>query len=115
LLDAFQRQVPEIACCIELGHAAGNTRGNALESETWVRQNNMRTVRLVTSSYHMKRAMLEFRQTLADIEIVPHSVQPTGYNLATWWHSPRTFRLVAWEYTKLLLAHTRLVLTPGSR
>ena len=104
LLDVFQRQVPEIACCIELGYTAGNTRGNAAETNEWVRANQMSSVRLVTSTYHMPRAMLEFRRTLGDITLVAHPVAPVTHRLEEWWYRPRTFRLVAWEYTKYLLA-----------
>lgn len=108
LLDAFQRQLPEIACCIELGYAANNTRGNAIESSAWAAAAEIRTLRLVTSNYHMPRALFEFRRIRSEFEpeigIVPYPVAPRSFEIDGWWRDFRTFKLVAWEYSKFLLA-----------
>lgn len=66
---------PELMeCCIDIEHEAGNTVGNARAAAQWVRENRIRSVRLVTSDYHMPRAMLEFRTALPDAEIIPTPV-----------------------------------------
>ena len=104
LLDMFRRQLPEIACCIELGYAANDTRGNAAETARWMSENGLGSLRLVTSSYHMPRALYEFGRTLPDATIVAHAITPQTYDLDRWWRDFGTFRLLAVEYSKFLLA-----------
>ncbi len=50
---------PVMECCIELGFAALDTRGNAREAAGWIRAHGIESVRLVTSDWHMRRAALE--------------------------------------------------------
>ncbi len=45
-------------CCVTLGFAALDTRGNARETAVWVAENKVRSIRLVTSDWHMRRAAL---------------------------------------------------------
>ena len=54
------------ACCIDLGRDAVDTRSNAAEIAGWVRAHHYRSVRLVTSSWHLPRAQLELRSALGD-------------------------------------------------
>ncbi|MGK2284617.1 YdcF family protein [Pedomonas sp. V897] len=61
-------------CCVDIEHEAGNTVGNARAATKWVREQKIRSVRLVTSDYHMPRALLEFRAALPDVEILPSPV-----------------------------------------
>lgn len=51
-------------CCITLGYAAVDTRGNAAEIADWIEANNYRSVRLVTTDWHMRRAAGELRHIL---------------------------------------------------
>ena len=48
-----------IACCVDIGREAMDTRGNADETVAWVSTHDYRTVLLVTSDWHMRRAELE--------------------------------------------------------
>lgn len=52
------------ACCVDLGHEAVDTRSNADESAAWVRRHGYRSVRLVTSNWHARRARLELAAAL---------------------------------------------------
>lgn len=61
-------------CCVDIEHEAGNTVGNARAAAQWMREQNIRSVRLVTSDYHMPRALLEFRTALPQAEILPSPV-----------------------------------------
>ncbi|MFO6446301.1 YdcF family protein [Erythrobacter sp. NE805] len=54
----------EMACCITLGYAAVDTRSNAAETAKWVAQNEVRSLRLVTTDWHMRRAAGELDRTL---------------------------------------------------
>jgi uncharacterized SAM-binding protein YcdF (DUF218 family) len=51
-------------CCITLGREAIDTRSNALETARWLERRNYRTVRLITTDWHMRRAAFELRQVL---------------------------------------------------
>ncbi len=53
-------------CCVTLGFAAINTRGNARETAEWVAEHRVRSVRLVTSDWHMRRAGIELEKALPD-------------------------------------------------
>jgi uncharacterized SAM-binding protein YcdF (DUF218 family) len=63
---AVQYKVPPrlFACCVELGQDAVDTRSNGAESADWVKRNRVRSVRLVTTDWHMRRARLELDQAL---------------------------------------------------
>lgn len=51
-------------CCITLGREAIDTRSNGLEAARWMERRNYRTVRLITTDWHMRRAAFELRQAL---------------------------------------------------
>jgi uncharacterized SAM-binding protein YcdF (DUF218 family) len=54
-------------CCVALGFAALDTRGNARETAAWVEANDVASLRLVTTDWHMRRAALELQG-----ELPPH-------------------------------------------
>ncbi len=97
-------------CCIDLDFRARNTIENARESAQWVQRNVFRSILLVTASYHMPRARLEFAEVLPGIEIVPYPVVPDRSRLEDWWREPVLLRLLAAEYTKFLAARLRAAL-----
>lgn len=53
-------------CCITLGYRAFDTRSNAVEAANWLRTNRARTVRLVTTDWHMRRAAFELGRELPE-------------------------------------------------
>lgn len=55
---------PLMRCCVTLGFAALDTRGNARETSAWVERRKVRSLRLVTSDWHMRRAALELESAL---------------------------------------------------
>ena len=65
---------PALAARTTLGRAAHTTHGNALETADWVRQFGVRRLLVVTSSYHMRRALAELGGVLPDITLVPVAV-----------------------------------------
>lgn len=52
----------QMACCISLGYESVDTRSNAREAARWITRHKVRTVRLVTSDWHMRRAALDLAQ-----------------------------------------------------
>lgn len=97
-------------CCIDLDFRARNTIENALESAEWVRRNGFSTILLVTASYHMPRARLEFAEVLPGVRIEPYPVVPDRSRIEDWWREPVLVRLLASEYSKFLAASLRAAL-----
>lgn len=107
VLKAVGLTLAGMDCCVTLGYMAEDTGSNAIESAVWIRTNRVTSIRLVTSSYHMPRSLLEFRATVPGVEIVPHPVFPEHVMVNEWWTRPGTASLVIAEYNKYLLAATR--------
>lgn len=59
---------------IVIGHDADNTLGNARETAGWMHQEGYRSLRLVTSWYHMQRSLLEFERAMPQARIVAEPV-----------------------------------------
>jgi uncharacterized SAM-binding protein YcdF (DUF218 family) len=75
-LAAVLKAPPKLfACCIDLGKDAIDTRTNAEESARWVRVHKVKSVRLVTTDWHMPRARFELERELdADVSITTDAV-----------------------------------------
>jgi uncharacterized SAM-binding protein YcdF (DUF218 family) len=102
------------ACCIVLGHKADNTVGNARETASWMRQEGYRSLRLVTSWYHIERGLLEFERAMPGITIVAHPVfAPFGPE--RWWSWHGAPLVILREYHKYLAAWLRPVLPFGDK
>jgi uncharacterized SAM-binding protein YcdF (DUF218 family) len=110
LLRVSHHTPEELLCCIVLGHAATDTVGNAAETAAWMRREGYASLRLVTASYHMPRALVEFDRAMPQARILAHPVFPERLDAAHWWNSPATAALVLGEYHKYLGAWLRAVL-----
>jgi uncharacterized SAM-binding protein YcdF (DUF218 family) len=73
----------QMACCITLGFAAVDTRSNAAETAKWVAQNEVRSLRLVTTDWHMRRAAGELDRMLPDQVTVVRDAVPSQPDLRT--------------------------------
>ena len=51
-------------CCVDLGSESVDTRSNAEEAQRWLARRRYKSVRLITSDWHMRRARYEFRKVL---------------------------------------------------
>ena len=107
LLSLSQRAPDDLMCCIEIGHTATSTKGNAAETRTWMYKEGFRSLRLVTASYHMPRSMKEFRHYMPHVQLVPHSVFPAQFKRQQWWRWPGTAILILTEYAKYLTSAVR--------
>jgi uncharacterized SAM-binding protein YcdF (DUF218 family) len=90
------------ACCVELGHEAVNTRGNAAETARWAKKRGIRSLIVVTSAWHMPRALVELKRELSDVELFPFPVVTDRMREEPWWSSLQTARLLFVEYVKYL-------------
>lgn len=63
------------ACCVDLGHEAVDTRSNAEETSAWLRAHGYKSVRLVTSDWHLRRATMELEAALdGDVTVLGDGV-----------------------------------------
>ncbi|MDA4845804.1 YdcF family protein [Hoeflea poritis] len=99
-------------CCVDIGHDAIDTIGNANEAALWVKEHGYRDVIVVTSNYHMPRSLLELRRVDAETNFIPYPVVATDLRNLQWLQHPAALRMVAAEYLKYLAARYRLA--PGS-
>jgi len=100
------------SCCIDLDYTAANTVGNAVETRRWARERGFRSLVVVTSDYHMPRAMLEISHRLPDVTLIPFPVVTWQIRAEPWWSHPGTAKLLLYEYLKFLVAAVRIRLEP---
>jgi uncharacterized SAM-binding protein YcdF (DUF218 family) len=106
-LGEISRSMPEyqrmFSCCIDLDHSALNTLGNALETRRWVRDRGFRSLIVVTSNYHLPRAMAELGRQLPGVTLMPFPVVPERLRGESWWSGPNA-KLLFSEYLKYMAA-----------
>jgi uncharacterized SAM-binding protein YcdF (DUF218 family) len=97
-----------LACCVDLDYAALNTLGNAVQARRWAEQHNFKSLIVVTSAYHMPRALAELAHQLPDATLIPYPVVSDRLRVEPWWSNGATTRLVLSEYLKYLFAKVRM-------
>lgn len=76
LAEAQHVSLKVMACCVDLGREASDTRSNGDETAAWIRRNKYQSVRLVTSDWHMRRARFELERALGtDIVIISDALR----------------------------------------
>ncbi len=85
---------------VELGFEAYNTKQNATETIAWLAQEKYTSLYLVTSNYHMKRSLLEFKKRAPQLQITPYSVKPNNFDLNKWWNDTKILLPIIKEYNK---------------
>ncbi len=95
-------------CCVDMDWRAEDTIGNAAETASWVEANGFQNLLVVTSAYHMPRALRELGHTMPAVELRGHPVFHNGVHLDEWWRYSGTSRLLIAEYSKFLLTLVRL-------
>jgi uncharacterized SAM-binding protein YcdF (DUF218 family) len=95
-------------CCVDIGREASDTIGNSEETRDWAASHGYRSLIVVTSSYHMPRTLTEFARAMPHMDFVAHPVVSRHMRDTPWWQHPRSLRLLASEYVKLIAAMTRL-------
>ncbi|HET9810191.1 MAG TPA: YdcF family protein [Sphingomicrobium sp.] len=93
LVRSFGGDPKLVACCVDLGSESVDTRSNAEEAKRWLDKRRYRSLRLITSDWHMRRARYEFDRVLGErYRLVPDAVRT----------EPRFVTLFG-EYNKYLL------------
>lgn len=110
--DEISRLNPDFArvvrCCVDLDPTARNTVGNASGTRRWAQERGFRSLIVVTSSYHLPRAMAELSHQLPNVALIPYPVVTEKLKTEPWWSSGATMRLVFSEYLKYMLALGRM-------
>ena len=82
-----------LKCCVDLGSESVDTRSNAEEAARWLSRHQFKSVRLITSDWHMRRAAYEFHKVLGGkYRIVTDAVR-----------SEPSFLILFGEYNKYVL------------
>lgn len=96
-------------CCVVLGYRARDTLGNAGEIAAWANANGYKSLIVVTSNYHMPRALIELRTTQPDITFLPFPVRANNFA------GPDKWRRIGVEYLKYVVILGReMLLRPGT-
>jgi uncharacterized SAM-binding protein YcdF (DUF218 family) len=108
----ISRSLPDnqslLSCCVDLDRSAINTRSNAAETRRWVHERGFKSLIVVTSNYHMPRAIVELSHAMPDTTLIPYAVVGDKWRDEPWWNNSATFRLVLSEYAKYLVANLRV-------
>lgn len=94
-------------CCVDLGDAALDTAGNAVETAEWASAHSYTSLRIVTSAYHMPRSLVELRRRIPNVTLVPHPVCSDPGAIERWWAHPGRIGTVMNEFNKYLISILR--------
>ena len=97
-----------LKCCVDLDRSAVNTRSNAAETRRWARERGFKSLIVVTSNYHMPRAIVELTHAIPEITLIPFAVVGDKWREEPWWSNGGTLRLVLSEYVKYVAAEVRV-------
>ncbi len=100
-LKALSHGGKRFDCCADLGYAAEDTHGNALEAAGWAVHRHYASLIVVTARYHMPRSLTEFHAAMPHVRLVAYPVEPSGDG-SPWWMSPAQLHLLHYEYAKYL-------------
>src|SRR5262249_42951582 len=102
-----------IRCCVDFDRSL-NTLGNAVETRRWAERRRFRSLTVVTSDYHMPRAMAEIAHQLPLTRLVAYPVTSDRLRAEHWWASGPAMRRLLSEYVKYIVAQARMRLDPAS-
>jgi uncharacterized SAM-binding protein YcdF (DUF218 family) len=102
-----------VRCCVDFDRSL-NTLGNAIETRRWAEGRGFHSLIVVTSSYHMPRALAELAHQLPGVALVPYPVVSDRLRGESWWANGTTMRLIFSEYLKYVVAQLRMKVAPSS-
>ena len=95
-------------CCVDLGFEAEDTVGNAQEIAAWADAKGYDSLIVVTSDYHMARALTEIRAAAPGVQLTAYAVETPSLDNSRWWRAAVTARRMTLEYMKYLAALGRV-------
>jgi uncharacterized SAM-binding protein YcdF (DUF218 family) len=102
-----------VNCCVDFDRSL-NTLGNAIETKHWAESRGFRSLIVVTSSYHMPRAIAEIAHQLPGVALLPYPVIADKLHAEPWWTHGTTMKLMMSEYLKFVVAKMRIRFDPAS-
>jgi len=102
-----------VRCCVDFDRSL-NTLGNAIETKRWAQTRGFRSLIVVTSNYHMPRALAEIAHQLPNVALVPFPVVTDRQRAERWWVGWGTTRRMFIEYVKFVFAKLRMGLNPDA-
>jgi uncharacterized SAM-binding protein YcdF (DUF218 family) len=96
------------SCCVDIDKEARNTIDNATETSQWVALHHYNSIIVVTSNYHMPRAIVELSHAMPKVSLIPFAVVGDKWREEPWWTSSGTLRLLLYEYVKYVAAVVRV-------
>jgi uncharacterized SAM-binding protein YcdF (DUF218 family) len=97
-----------LSCCVDLDYSAIKTLGNAVGARQWTVKNGFHSLIIVTSAYHMPRALAELAHQLPDVALIAYPVVSDRLRIEPWWSNGATTKVVLSEYFKYLAAKLRM-------
>ena len=97
-----------LTCCVDLDYSAINTLGNAVGTRQWTLKNGFHSLIVVTSAYHMPRALAELSHQLPGVALIPYPVVSERLRVEPWWSNGAITKVVLSEYVKYLAAKLRM-------
>ena len=94
----------KLHCCIYIENKSKDTMSNALETYRWITKNNFKSITLITSDYHMQRALIEFKKILINIKIIPFVLKNNNQSLT------KKIKNYFFEYLKFTITRLRIIL-----
>jgi uncharacterized SAM-binding protein YcdF (DUF218 family) len=95
------------AARIRLENTSTNTRESLVAVAPILRREGVRTLLLVSSPYHMRRASWDARRALPGIRILCEPAPCSHWRAEGWWRSQYSRRIVGDEYLKLVYSVLR--------
>lgn len=105
IFNALNRDILTSNIKVDLDHLALDTIGNAKETAQWVEAHDYKKLIIVTSDFHLTRSLLEFKQAMPKIELIPY---PAFMSTAK--KSDQNLRSHLKEYSKLVASVLRIQL-----
>ena len=98
---------------VVLEKVSRNTLENAMYARELVARHKVTSIKLITSRYHMKRAMLIFRNAIPrNVAIYPYPVDSTNLK-EEWWRHGGSFKLLFSEFYKYCMFRFFFLFAPG--
>ncbi|MFC4725553.1 YdcF family protein [Glycocaulis abyssi] len=89
-------------CCVDIGVEAANTVGNAEETARWASTHGYQRLVIITSDFHMPRALLELKAAMPERDLIPYGVATPPP-----WANTRAARRWLQEYLKFSAVYAR--------
>jgi uncharacterized SAM-binding protein YcdF (DUF218 family) len=85
---------------IQLEEKSTTTQTNAIDSAPIIQRDNYKSIILVTSPYHQRRASIAFQRAMPNVAILNHSSIDLNWRRSHWWASAYSRQLTLSEFQK---------------